>query len=369
MMRRRHQRRNLARRFRQSGYAYFMVFFMITVMIITSQAVLRNMVTEERREREAEMIWRGNQYVRALRLFYRKTGHYPQSTDDLEKGLPDLHFLRPECLKDPMNKADGSWRVIYTNASGQIIGSTRYATMQQMALMDLNGGKLPTVPGQGDASSASGSADQNQSQNQNQNQNQDQNSGASSNSPSTPATGSQDQTQQQSGLGQTSSNPQGLGQPPATQSNPSTDSPFSTSVTAPGGLAAQGSGQLNGLSQGALAAIAQLKPTGPVDGPVFGAFIAGVAGGNHYDANSVKFYKGGKKYSEWEFIWNPLEDQARALQNGLNGQQGLLGQQPGQPGLPIANPNGGAPVTPVNPPGGTPQPSPDQPQQQPQQQQ
>jgi hypothetical protein len=292
-----------------------------------------------------------------VRLYYKKSGHFPQSLDDLQKGLPDLHFIRAECLKDPMNKADGSWRFIYTNAQGQIIGSVRYATMQQMAIMDLNGGKMPSA-GQDDTSSASGSQDQNQ----------DQNNGTSSNSSAPPA-GSQDQTQQPSLGPTTATTPQGQTQQLATPTT--TNSPFGTpmTTTSTGGPFGQASGQLNGLSQASLAAIAQLKPTGPVDGPVFGAFIAGVAGGNHYDLSSIKFYKGGKKYSEWEFIWNPLEDQARALQNGLNPQQGAL-QQPGQLGLPIANPNGGTPVTPENPPGGTPQPLPGQPlQQQPQQQQ
>ena len=74
----------------------------------------------------------------------------------------------------------------------------------------------------------------------------------------------------------------------------------------------------------------QLKPTGPVSGPVLGAFIDGVA--STVDKASLKVYKRGKKYNEWEFIWNPIEEQATALQQGLNpAQQG----QPGQPGQPI----------------------------------
>jgi len=313
------------RRSGESGYAYFMAFFMITVMMIGSEAVLHNMAIERRREREAEMIWRGNQYVRAIRLFYRKTGHYPQSLDDLAKGLPDLHFLRPVILKDPLNRADGSWRLIYTNASGQIIGSVRYATMQQMALMDLNGGKLPSPAPNSTASAA-------------------QDSSPATNPPSASATDAQNQSQ-----------------PPA-QTNPS--SPSAAPMTTPGSNL-QGSGILSGVGQNALAG-PQLQPTGPVDGPVLGAFLAGVAGGNHYDGDSVKIYKGGKTYQQWEFIWNPLEDQARAIQNGLSPQQGL-GQTPGLPalGLPIANPNGGAPTAPVNTPTVTPQPAPQQPAPQP----
>ena len=44
-----------------------------------------------------------------------------------------------------MKKDDGAWRFIYVNAAGQIIGSVKYATLQQMAIMDMNGGKIPGV--------------------------------------------------------------------------------------------------------------------------------------------------------------------------------------------------------------------------------
>ncbi len=114
----------------------------------------RTRATQARRNREAEMIWRGNQYKRAIRLYYHKTGKYPQRIDDLTKGLPQLHFLRQE-YKDPTNKNDGSWRFIYVNAAGSIIGSTKYATLQQMMLMDQNGGVLPAIPGQPGVSAAS----------------------------------------------------------------------------------------------------------------------------------------------------------------------------------------------------------------------
>ena len=38
-----------------------------------------------RREREVETEQRANQYVRAIRLYYRKFGHYPGSVEQLEK--------------------------------------------------------------------------------------------------------------------------------------------------------------------------------------------------------------------------------------------------------------------------------------------
>jgi hypothetical protein len=220
---------------------------------------MENLATRGRRARELETIWRGEQCERAIRLYYHKTGHYPQTFDDLESGLAELHFLRAEAETDPMNKTDGTWRFIYVNSAGQIIGSVKYATLQQMAILDLNHGKIPKVlPG---AVTAAGLAAQ------------------SSN------TGNQQ-----------SSSSSGLGQP----ENP----------------------------------LANLKPTGPVDGPVVGAFLTGVAGKT--DAKSLIVYKGGKKYLDWEFIWNPIEDQARAMQQQASGSSGgLLPGLTNLPGLPI----------------------------------
>ncbi len=63
---------------------------------------------------------------------------------------------------------------------------------------------------------------------------------------------------------------------------------------------------------------AGLQPTGPVEGPVIGAFITGVGGPTNEDICSVAIYQGGRKYSQWEFIWNPVLDQARALQQGMS---------------------------------------------------
>lgn len=70
----------------EKGYAYLMALFMVVTLIVASQVVVRNLLTEGRRQHEDEMIWRGQQYVRAIRLYYRKTGHYPSTLDDLKKG-------------------------------------------------------------------------------------------------------------------------------------------------------------------------------------------------------------------------------------------------------------------------------------------
>jgi hypothetical protein len=304
---------------RERGYAYVMALFLIVAMLVTSQVVLQNLITLRRREREKEAIWRGEQYARAIRLYYHKTGHYPQSLDDLQKGMPELHFLRFCAYKDPINTSDGSWRFIYVNGSGQIIGSVRYATLQQMALMDLNGGKMPgTQPGAQVGTPAADLAA----------------SSAATDTNSTSNSAPQGSQPGASGPQQTTSDTQ-QGAPNSQQgSTAAPQSAFGSSAT---GAPAAGNSLNAALGLGAQAnPLANLKPTGPVDGPVLGAFITGVA--SKMDRPSIKVYKGGKKYIEWEFIWNPLEDQARAVQNGLSPQ----GPQPGQLGLPIGPVNGAA---------------------------
>jgi len=284
---------------RERGYAYVMALFMVLTVIVSSQVLLRNMVTETRSQREEEMIWRGNQYVRAIKMYYRKTGHFPQTQDDLLTGVPDLHFLRSEALTDPMNKQDGNWRFIYTvSSTGVIIGSVKYGTLQQMAFMDMNGGQMPGAqPGQGTSGSTDSSGD---------------NSSTGTNGSGSTTNGSTTST------GATGTGPNG-----GLNGSPVANQPGGAGVTngPAGALGVQSLGVQT----------AQAQPTGPVDSPVLGGVIIGV--GSTVDATSIKTYKGGTKYNQWEFIWNPLEEQAQAVQQGIN--QAGAGGGLGLPGLPL----------------------------------
>ena len=186
--------RSVAPRRAESGYAYLMALFMVLTVLIASQVAMQSLLTQGRREREAELVWRGQQFVRAIRLYYKKTGHYPQNIEELKKGMPELNFLRYAAYKDPMKKDDdenGGWRFIYVNAAGQIIGSVKYATLQQMALLDLNGGKLPGVK-QADQSDQPGVpvsslADQSNSNQSNSDQNNSNQGNSNSSNQTTPS--------------------------------------------------------------------------------------------------------------------------------------------------------------------------------------
>jgi len=125
-------RRIRPHRGQEGGYALLMVIFIGTLMLIAAMAAAPSILTEGRREKEKEMIWRGKQYTRGIKLYYRKMGKFPTSLDDLTKPqMGNIHFMR-KAYKDPMNKEDGSWRLIYVGPAGQLIGSLNPAKALQM---------------------------------------------------------------------------------------------------------------------------------------------------------------------------------------------------------------------------------------------
>lgn len=264
----------------ESGFAYLLAMVFVMVMIIGASVAVERGIAQARRQREALTIWRGEQYVRAIRMYYKKTQHYPQTVEDLQKGIANIHFLRPEAYKNPMNKQDGTWRLIYVNPAGQIIGSVRYANLQQMALIVLNNGQMPPMPGAGSAGAPA--------------------TPAPATPPAADAPGAPTEAPQSpdinNGEPQPAPPPQGQPQAPGQPGQP---------------------GLFGASGQPAGNPLLLMKPTGPVTGPVVGGFLTGVALAP--DKPSQKVYEGGKKYIQWEFIWNPLVDQARAIQAGGNG--------------------------------------------------
>src|SRR4051812_37733904 len=84
------------------GYAMVALLVGMAVMAIVMSAALPVWRTAAIREREAELIFRGNQYGRAIALFQRKyAGAFPPSVDV----LVNEHFLRKK-YKDPITGDD-----------------------------------------------------------------------------------------------------------------------------------------------------------------------------------------------------------------------------------------------------------------------
>ena len=81
------------------------IFIILLVLAVAAPTV----VHELRREQEVETVHRGNQYVRAIQLYYRKFGHYPGSMEQLEK-TNNIRFLRKQYVDPVTGKVD--WRII-----------------------------------------------------------------------------------------------------------------------------------------------------------------------------------------------------------------------------------------------------------------
>ena len=296
------QRKAAADRESERGYALLFVLFLVALALIGASTAVLNYWTEGQREKELVTIWRGRQYQRAIGMFYRKYGRFPTRVDDLVKVQQGgIRFLR-QAYTNPMNKTDGSWRFIYVTPAGQLIGSVRYVSLQQMAFLDKQR-QMGMAGGTGGASSdANDSMDSGAGQN---------------NSAAVAATGAPGAPNSNiSGLSAPGAAP-GM-QPPAQAQNPQAPqqpSFFSQPL------------QMQTNSAGSFSVNEQASASGS-DEPVIGGFIIGVAGKS--DRPSVKVYKGGTTYKQWEFIFNPLEQVQTIGSISTGPQTNTNGAQPNQ---------------------------------------
>ncbi len=96
----------------ERGYALLMVFLMSAMIAIFLYQQLPRVAFETEREKEQLLIDRGEQYVRAIQLYYiHNNRQYPTSIDDLEK--QEHRYLRRRYI-DPYTGKD-EWRIIHTN--------------------------------------------------------------------------------------------------------------------------------------------------------------------------------------------------------------------------------------------------------------
>ena len=102
--------RRKTRRSGQQGYVLIVMLLFLTLLAISLTAAAPAMVQSIRRQREIELIHRGGQYVRAIRLYYRKFGRYPTRLEELEN-TNNIRFLRKR-YKDPVTPS-GEWRLIH----------------------------------------------------------------------------------------------------------------------------------------------------------------------------------------------------------------------------------------------------------------
>jgi len=91
----------------EKGYTILILLVFVTVLAIGLLVAVPVWQTAIQRDKEEELIFRGKQYVEAIRIFQQKhPGTFPKTVEELVKG---------RCLRrpfpDPMTK-DGKWDII-----------------------------------------------------------------------------------------------------------------------------------------------------------------------------------------------------------------------------------------------------------------
>ena len=92
----------------------------LAVMAVLMSVALPVWRHDAQREKEEELIWRGQQYVRAIRLFQTKTSTMPTRVDDLVQ----QRFLRKR-YKDPITNDDFDWISAANPNPGGVQGSSQ----------------------------------------------------------------------------------------------------------------------------------------------------------------------------------------------------------------------------------------------------
>lgn len=114
------------RRRDQSGFALLLVFLMAAMIAITMYLEIPRVAFDAQRQKEDLLIYRGEQYKRAIEVFMRANKRYPAKIEDLES-TNNRHYLRRRYI-DPMTGKD-EWRAVHTN--GMTLTDSKVQTQQQ----------------------------------------------------------------------------------------------------------------------------------------------------------------------------------------------------------------------------------------------
>jgi type II secretory pathway pseudopilin PulG len=261
----------------ERGFAMAALLIMLNVMAIAMTMLLPAWQTMATREREAELIFRGQQYARAVAMYQRSRGAFPPSIDV----LVNEKFLRKK-YKDPMTK-DGDFQII-------TVGSP------------IPGGATPpVVPGRGGTGTQPGRGGTGL--------------GAGGAAPRGGGAGFGQGGSGSSGFGQGSSAGSGFGQGGSAGTGPGAGTPAGLSSGAGGGTAAMPSG-FNRVTR---------ETGGGVTGPVMGVVSKSTQ-------TSLRLFNGHNKYNEWAFMATEATAQAGGGVGGTQAPGGRGVQAPGMPG-------------------------------------
>ena len=284
----------------EEGYVLVAVIFLLALLTIALAVALPKISKEIQRDRELETMHRGKQYIRAVKLYYKKFGAYPPNVDALVKPTNNIRLLRKKYADPTTGKED--WKPIR-------FGQNKAPTVMGFFGVPLGGS---TIAGTGPGAGGSGL------------------SGSSGLSGGSGAAGS-------NSLGQQTPTPD----PNAQQAqDPNNSNAATGSTAAPGSTPGSTTGPGAGSTPG--------STFGTTTGPTFGG--GGIIGFSpNSPKQSIMVYKKKNHYNEWEFVYDPIAEQM--MQGGNTGTIG-------QPASATTTPIGSTPTTTNTTPTTTTNPSP-----------
>jgi type II secretory pathway pseudopilin PulG len=301
----------------EQGYMLLAVMVMVALVLIALAAAAPVVARDLRRDKEVESKHRADQYVRAIRLYYRKFKSYPPSMDALEKSN-NIRFLRQQYVDPLTGKAD--WKIIHVGEN-------------QTTVKGFFGEPLGGIDSTGIGGSNLGSA-----------------AGLSSGVGGTGGTPSGTST-----IGQTSGLAAGFsGATVATPGTPGTPGSGGTSGTGATGIGGTGSSSSSSSSS---------SPSAFGSGGV--GQIMGV--GSARSGNSILEPNQQTTYDTWEFLYDPrielMYQKSNILGGGIGstsassfGGDATTGKSNSGSGSVFGNGPGNTPGTPATPAPGTPPP-------------
>ncbi len=102
----------------KKGYILTATIVMVVILSISMAMIAEKWTYVVKREKENELLFRGEQYAQAIRKFYLTHKRYPFSLDELIESYP--RCIR-KLYKEPFSK-NGEWGIIYLSdlASGKV---------------------------------------------------------------------------------------------------------------------------------------------------------------------------------------------------------------------------------------------------------
>lgn len=114
------QRFEVQRSSSERGSALLIVFVFAAVLAVMLYREMPSVTFEAQRQKEQDLEDRGQEYVRAVQLFYRKNQRYPPSIEALED-TNRIRYLRQR-FKDPFTGKE-DWRLLHAGPGGMLIDS------------------------------------------------------------------------------------------------------------------------------------------------------------------------------------------------------------------------------------------------------